>query len=142
MLRTFNCGIGMILVVAPEHATAVTDLLHQESELVVDLGAIEPADGNNCPSGTKDTPRLCACATNSSNIARHTPPSDSAWMVMTLSRSGRRRDIMCSLKFRSVTPSRPRISSYVGSVTGICGCDRHSPFTTGRKMLSPLQSLL
>jgi len=46
MLRTFNCGIGMILVVAPEYAKAVTDLLHQESELVVDLGAIEPAEGS------------------------------------------------------------------------------------------------
>ncbi len=38
MLRTFNCGIGMIAVVAAENAEAVTDILSAESEVVVPLG--------------------------------------------------------------------------------------------------------
>ena len=38
MLRTFNCGIGMIAVVAPENVQAVTDILTAEGEVVVPLG--------------------------------------------------------------------------------------------------------
>jgi phosphoribosylaminoimidazole synthetase len=38
MLRTFNCGIGMIAVVAAENAQAVTDILSAEGEVVVPLG--------------------------------------------------------------------------------------------------------
>ncbi|KEQ04632.1 phosphoribosylformylglycinamidine cyclo-ligase [Pseudorhizobium pelagicum] len=38
MLRTFNCGIGMIAVVAPENVQAVTDVLTAEDEVVVPLG--------------------------------------------------------------------------------------------------------
>nr|WP_250812771.1 phosphoribosylformylglycinamidine cyclo-ligase [Neorhizobium tomejilense] len=38
MLRTFNCGIGMIIVVAPENAQAVADILTGEGEIVVPLG--------------------------------------------------------------------------------------------------------
>ncbi len=38
MLRTFNCGIGMIVVVAAENAQAVTDVLSAEGEVVVPLG--------------------------------------------------------------------------------------------------------
>nr|CAD6608870.1 phosphoribosylformylglycinamidine cyclo-ligase [Rhizobium sp. Khangiran2] len=38
MLRTFNCGIGMIAVVAAENAQAVTDVLSAEGEAVVPLG--------------------------------------------------------------------------------------------------------
>ena len=38
MLRTFNCGIGMIVVVAAENAQAVTDILTAEGEVVVPLG--------------------------------------------------------------------------------------------------------
>jgi phosphoribosylformylglycinamidine cyclo-ligase len=38
MLRTFNCGVGMIAVVSPEHAAAVTEVLNAEGEIVVPLG--------------------------------------------------------------------------------------------------------
>ncbi|MEN3146556.1 phosphoribosylformylglycinamidine cyclo-ligase [Neorhizobium sp. IRAMC:178] len=38
MLRTFNCGIGMIVVVAPENAQAVVNILTNEGEIVVPLG--------------------------------------------------------------------------------------------------------
>jgi len=46
MLRTFNCGIGMILVVSPENVQSVADILTGEGETVVPLGRmIERADG-------------------------------------------------------------------------------------------------
>jgi phosphoribosylformylglycinamidine cyclo-ligase len=45
MLRTFNCGIGMIAVVAPGDADAVAALLTAEGEAVVRLGEIAPAGG-------------------------------------------------------------------------------------------------
>ena len=45
MLRTFNCGIGMIAVVAPGDADAVAALLTAEGETVVRLGEIVPASG-------------------------------------------------------------------------------------------------
>ncbi|WJR67439.1 phosphoribosylformylglycinamidine cyclo-ligase [Neorhizobium sp. CSC1952] len=38
MLRTFNCGIGMIVVVSAENAQAVSDILTGEGEIVVPLG--------------------------------------------------------------------------------------------------------
>lgn len=38
MLRTFNCGIGMIIVTAAENALAVSEILAREGETVVPLG--------------------------------------------------------------------------------------------------------
>ncbi len=38
MLRTFNCGIGMIIVVSAEDAPTVSDILTAEGEVVVPLG--------------------------------------------------------------------------------------------------------
>ncbi len=38
MLRTFNCGVGMIAVVSAENVQAVTDVLTAEGEVVVPLG--------------------------------------------------------------------------------------------------------
>jgi phosphoribosylformylglycinamidine cyclo-ligase len=38
MLRTFNCGVGMVLVVAPDQADTVADILTVEGETVVRLG--------------------------------------------------------------------------------------------------------
>jgi phosphoribosylformylglycinamidine cyclo-ligase len=40
MLRTFNCGIGMIVVVAPKDATAVTDAFKRAGEEVTTLGNV------------------------------------------------------------------------------------------------------
>jgi phosphoribosylformylglycinamidine cyclo-ligase len=45
MLRTFNCGIGMILVVAKNGADAVVELLKTEGEHPVRIGEIEPGRG-------------------------------------------------------------------------------------------------
>ena len=40
MLRTFNCGIGMIAVVEPRAADQVTAILKSEGERVVRLGEL------------------------------------------------------------------------------------------------------
>ncbi|MGI2033658.1 phosphoribosylformylglycinamidine cyclo-ligase [Rhizobium panacihumi] len=40
MLRTFNCGVGMIVVVSAENAKTVTEALATEGETVVQLGRI------------------------------------------------------------------------------------------------------
>ena len=45
MVRTFNCGIGMVLVIAPDHADAVTRHLSEQGETVYRVGEIEAGDG-------------------------------------------------------------------------------------------------
>ena len=42
MLRTFNCGIGMIVVVATAEADAVSAVLARHGEKVVTLGTVGP----------------------------------------------------------------------------------------------------
>jgi phosphoribosylformylglycinamidine cyclo-ligase len=48
--RTFNCGIGMILVVAADQAAKVTGVLQQQGETVHRIGQIatRPADAAGC----------------------------------------------------------------------------------------------
>jgi phosphoribosylformylglycinamidine cyclo-ligase len=46
MLRVFNCGVGMVVVVAPEHAGPAADLLRAEGEIVSRIGTIEAASGD------------------------------------------------------------------------------------------------
>ncbi|HEY2230660.1 MAG TPA: phosphoribosylformylglycinamidine cyclo-ligase [Xanthobacteraceae bacterium] len=46
MLRTFNCGIGMVAVVEAERADAVTAVLGREGETVVRLGTVEAVSGD------------------------------------------------------------------------------------------------
>ncbi|MFK8251686.1 phosphoribosylformylglycinamidine cyclo-ligase [Ancylobacter terrae] len=45
MLRAFNCGIGMVVVCAPEDAERVADAFADAGEEVIHLGAIEPGTG-------------------------------------------------------------------------------------------------
>ena len=40
MLRTFNCGIGMVAIVEPSAADAVTALLERHGEQVMSLGQV------------------------------------------------------------------------------------------------------
>ena len=40
MARTFNCGIGMVLAIAPDNADAVRDALEREGETVFAIGEI------------------------------------------------------------------------------------------------------
>jgi phosphoribosylformylglycinamidine cyclo-ligase len=44
MVRTFNCGIGMVLVVEPSRAFALTHLLSAEGETVREIGTIAAAE--------------------------------------------------------------------------------------------------
>ena len=41
MFRVFNCGIGMVIVVAREHVQLATMLLKREGELAYEIGAVE-----------------------------------------------------------------------------------------------------
>ena len=45
LLKTFNCGIGMILVVVANRAEALADLLRSEGEMVCTLGRIVQGEG-------------------------------------------------------------------------------------------------
>jgi len=45
LLKTFNCGIGMVLVVAADRAGALADLLRDGGETVQVIGRIEPGEG-------------------------------------------------------------------------------------------------
>lgn len=45
MLRTFNCGIGMILCVAPENVARVLDALTKQGEAAFVLGSIKDSKG-------------------------------------------------------------------------------------------------
>jgi phosphoribosylformylglycinamidine cyclo-ligase len=46
MLRTFNCGVGMIVVVHANHANAITSVLKSAGEKVVTLGCIRKRKGS------------------------------------------------------------------------------------------------
>ena len=45
MLRTFNCGIGLVLVVARDGADAVMRVLAASGEAPLRIGEIEPGRG-------------------------------------------------------------------------------------------------
>lgn len=46
MLRTFNCGIGMVVIVAQEHCDAVSSRLQDCGETVVELGQLVDGDSS------------------------------------------------------------------------------------------------
>ena len=46
MLRTFNCGVGMIVAVSEEHAQSVTDTLTREGEQVRQIGNLISSQTN------------------------------------------------------------------------------------------------
>jgi phosphoribosylformylglycinamidine cyclo-ligase len=46
LLRTFNCGVGMIAIVRPDAVAAVTDVLADAGETVVQLGEVVTASGD------------------------------------------------------------------------------------------------
>lgn len=44
MQRVFNCGIGMAVIIAPEHAKAAIEVLHAHGETVCQIGEIRSRD--------------------------------------------------------------------------------------------------
>ncbi|MDN0084416.1 phosphoribosylformylglycinamidine cyclo-ligase [Crenobacter sp. SG2305] len=46
MYRTFNCGIGMVVIVAAEHADKAAALLAEQGETVYRIGSIRPRQGD------------------------------------------------------------------------------------------------
>ena len=45
MLKTFNCGIGMVVVCAADRAEALTALLQDQGETVAQLGHVTSGKG-------------------------------------------------------------------------------------------------
>jgi phosphoribosylformylglycinamidine cyclo-ligase len=45
LLRTFNCGIGMVIAVRPDDAETAQQVLRDGGETVFDIGAVEPGSG-------------------------------------------------------------------------------------------------
>src|SRR5262245_34846822 len=45
MWRVFNCGIGMVVIVAPSQARAAAEQLRSSGETVYEIGSIEPGPG-------------------------------------------------------------------------------------------------
>jgi phosphoribosylformylglycinamidine cyclo-ligase len=45
MLRVFNCGIGLVIAVAPDKAQMASMLLKREGELAYQIGTIEAHSG-------------------------------------------------------------------------------------------------
>ena len=45
LLKTFNCGIGMIAVVAPDRAEALQAIFEENGETVVTMGTVVKGDG-------------------------------------------------------------------------------------------------
>jgi phosphoribosylformylglycinamidine cyclo-ligase len=45
MFRVFNCGIGMVLVVAPGDAARAVQSLRESGETVYEIGAVEKEAG-------------------------------------------------------------------------------------------------
>ncbi len=45
LLKTFNCGIGLMLVVAADRADALADLLRGQGETVARIGTVVPGEG-------------------------------------------------------------------------------------------------
>jgi phosphoribosylformylglycinamidine cyclo-ligase len=55
MARTFNCGVGMAVIVAPEQAAAVTSALEGAEETVFGIGRVEAGERGCTVSGQAGT---------------------------------------------------------------------------------------
>ena len=47
LMRTFNCGIGMAMIVAPDAISDVTRALEEHDETVIPIGVVHPRNGDS-----------------------------------------------------------------------------------------------
>ena len=50
MLRVFNCGIGMVVIVSEQHAQAASELLRTAGETVWRIGSVQMRSANEAPT--------------------------------------------------------------------------------------------
>lgn len=55
LARTFNCGIGMVAIVSPDDADAVTAALREAGETVFTIGRVEPGQRGCTVTGSIET---------------------------------------------------------------------------------------
>jgi phosphoribosylformylglycinamidine cyclo-ligase len=55
MARTFNCGIGMAVIVSPDEADSVSNALEGGGEMVFEIGSIEPGQRGCTVRGSSGT---------------------------------------------------------------------------------------
>ena len=55
MARTFNCGVGMVLAIAPDDVAEVTQRLEEAGETVVQVGVIEAGEKGCSVRGSRGT---------------------------------------------------------------------------------------
>ncbi len=55
MARTFNCGVGMIAIVAPSHVQQVSAQLNEAGETAFEIGRIEAGRRGCTVSGSAGT---------------------------------------------------------------------------------------
>jgi phosphoribosylaminoimidazole (AIR) synthetase len=55
MARTFNCGVGMVVAVAPEHVVKVTKALQEAGEAVLEIGTIVSGERGCTVRGSAET---------------------------------------------------------------------------------------
>ena len=46
LMRTFNCGIGMVLITSPDHASDIQQILIENGESVIPIGEVVQRDNN------------------------------------------------------------------------------------------------
>lgn len=46
MYRTFNCGVGMVIIIDPKEATTIQQFLQQQGETVYQIGTVQIRQGN------------------------------------------------------------------------------------------------
>ena len=49
MRRTFNCGIGMAIIIAPEHIATATSILQNHGETVLNIGHVKATNAADKP---------------------------------------------------------------------------------------------
>ena len=113
MARTFNCGIGMVLVVPEEEVVAVTRALESAGEQVERIGLIEKGPKGCTVAGSRDAVRAFSLGSASCLIPGADAASPGKARVAVLISGARfqhggsglcRRSADCRLRDRTASP--------------------------------------